>query len=154
MKKKISNQLKMLLMFLFGLFSTSGVSQNVTSSHSEEATIAILSQSLRHQNLWNEVPANLKQVTTYTILHHGVELNLPENTTIDGIPVEIIEKDELHLIGNQPYFIVHTFHVESAKALVRLYLTYMSGGSSKTSNVELFYSKDNGGYWNIETTTF
>lgn len=154
MKNKLSNQLKMLLFLLFTHSYFSGISQNANSLNSEATTIAILSQALRHPSLWNEVPANYKQISNYTILHHGVELNLPDGITIGELPVTIIEKSEIPLLEDWPYFIIHTFNIETNEALIRLYLNYKSAGITKTSNVELIYKKDADGHWTIENTSF
>ncbi|MEA1786171.1 hypothetical protein U1E44_08720 [Arenibacter sp. GZD96] len=142
---------KLMLLYFFTVFCIA-TAQEHKSSASERDVASVLAIAMQHESLWKEPLIKATHLSNYYILHHSVELDLPEAFSINGIPVSLIEKEELSSLGDQPYFIVHTLVVDRDSAFVGIYLTYSDNGSAKTSNTTLKLLKESD-QWSIDKTT-
>ncbi|KAA2219929.1 hypothetical protein [Maribacter flavus] len=119
--------------------------QKISSQESDGVSTPqeLLSIAISDENLWSELEMNPNEVSKIYLLDHGVVLNLPENFTINGIPFEIIQKNQVESIGDFPMVRVHTLNIEEDKALVRIYLSKKSNGIEYNSNAEFQFTKQN-----------
>lgn len=139
----------LLILFLINanLFSQSEGNRNVGVT-----PVEILSQCLTSQSLWQQLPANLRNVNDFYILNHGVNLDLAENLKIQGKPVSLISKGDTNIMANYPYFLFHTFNISENVAFARIYLAYRSEGEEKTATIELSFIKENSN-WILKTNS-
>tara|TARA_R110002049_G_scaffold28018_4_gene96604 strand:- start:2664 stop:3104 length:441 start_codon:yes stop_codon:yes gene_type:complete len=145
MKKQLKN-LTCLLLLICSLYG-----QDVTAQQpNDQTTFELLSHAISQEFFWTASSINMEDLSKLYILDHGVALDLPESFAIKSIPVEIIQKNQISAIGNQPLIQVHTLNVNKDKALVRLYLTYKQTGEEKSSNSEFLY-EHNGTNWVLTT---
>lgn len=144
----IKRSLLLPLLFLFAcLFYQSIIGQSKKQISQSEIN-GIIAESLTHQSLFQGTNVNVDNISTFYLLNHGVELNLPSNLEISNKPIVLIQKGDIDTLGNSPYFLLHTFNIEDTKTLVRLYLSYSQNGNRKTSNAEIYFVK-NKDHWEI-----
>ena len=104
-----------------------------------EITVSLLSKSISQSEFWTESSIDWKSLPKLYILEHGDTLSIPDNFFIEGVPIEVIQKNQLPLIGDNPVILVHTLSFDDSKALLRLYLEYEKEGQRKTSNSSFSY---------------
>lgn len=130
--------------------NTSLFSQSDAGSNLGITPVEILTQCLTSQSLWQQLPANLRNVNDYYILDHGIQLDISENLKIQDKPVSQITKGDTNIMANSPYFLFHTLNVSENVAFARVYLAYRSGDEEKTANIELSFVKENNN-WIVKT---
>ncbi len=134
MKIRLSPLIFMLTVFL-SIYTQDLKAQNTTQN--------LLSNAISDETLWESLELDFNQVSKIYILDHGVTLELPDTFDIDGIPVEIIQKNQVESIRGFPLIHIHTLHVENNQALLRIYLSKRQNGKEQTTNAEFqFIKKD------------
>ena len=144
---KLNQSLVMLtLMITFCCQMLRGQSSSINEHES------LLEISISDSSLWDSIGLQLTDFSKVYILDHGVELNLREAFKVHGIQTEIIQKNQIEFIGNQPLVQIHTLNVDTDKALVRIYLMANINGTEKNSNASFqFIKKDNA--WLLTNTS-
>ena len=112
-------------------------------SGANNTTKVLLSKAISDEIIWNKLELNLNEVSQIYLLDHGVVLDLPENFTINNIPIEVIQKNQVENIGDFPLVQIHTLNVENDKALVRIYLSQKNGRIENNANAEFQFTKQN-----------
>jgi hypothetical protein len=136
-------------LLLFYSFNNSLKAQvNNIYAQTDQVSSEIISQCLNNNSLWEGSPLSFNNISTLYILNHGVELDLSSTLEVNNKPVVFINKGDIETLGNPPYFLFHTLDIEESKAFVRIYLSYVSNNETKTSNIEIYFTKNNN-HWEI-----
>ncbi|MFX0558455.1 hypothetical protein ACOCEA_16760 [Maribacter sp. CXY002] len=143
----INLRVLLLLVIAFGISLYARAQNNVRNPNTDSE---ILSKAITDSTLWENTSIPLESLSEIYLLDHGVTLDVPEQFTIQGILIKVIQKNQLSLVGDTPLVQVHTFNVENEAALVRLYLRYVENGVEKNTNTELWFNND-GANWNLIT---
>lgn len=138
----------LLLLIVMMVISIHVSAQNELSDPNQD--LQLLSKAILDPALWDETSFEMEDLSKIYLLDHGVTLNIPDTLNVQGIKVEIIQKNQLSQIGNVPLIQVHTFNVSNNDALIRLYLRYVENGIEKSTNAEQWFIKD-GTNWNLVT---
>lgn len=133
---------KKLILALILVFSVC-VQDLMAQSSGANTTQEVLSKTIEDEILWRKAEISLDKVSKIYLLDHGVVLDVPEYFTVKGIPVQIIQKNQLQSAGNYPLIKVHTLNIEDDRVLVRMYLSQIIGGIEKNSNAEFHFTKQN-----------
>lgn len=112
-------------------------------SKAQNTSQNLLSISISDDLLWQPLELDFNQVAGIYILDHGVTLEIPESFDIDGVPVEIVQKNQLESIQDLPLIHIHTLNIEKNQALLRIYLSKKRNGKEQTSNAEFYFERKN-----------
>ncbi|WP_149275509.1 hypothetical protein [Pareuzebyella sediminis] len=130
-------------LFVVTLVLTVFIQNLMAQNNGSNSTQDLLSKAISDEILWTKSEITLNEVSKIYLLDHGVVLDLPEHFTIQGIPIEIIQKNQIESIGNFPLVQIHTLNIGDDKALVRIYLSRKEAGIDNNYNAEFQFTKQN-----------
>ncbi len=113
----------------------------------------IVSQALQNDLLFSQTDFGINDISTFHVLDHGVDFDLPDGLKVNNKPVVLIHKGDIASLNNAPYFLFHTFNIEGNTAYVRVYLSHVKNNERVSTPIEVPFIKNNGD-WEIVTNQY
>lgn len=144
MKYKYPIMMRKVIFILTFQFSAITLSAQSTVPATKWDRGNIVSQALQNDLLYSQTDFGINDLSTFHVLDHGVDFDLPDGFKVNNKPVVLIQKGNIASLSNTPYFLFHTLNIEGDTAYVRVYLSHVKNNERVSTPIEIPFIKNNG----------